>query len=46
VGRLRLRWLEDEENALWELKVKKSKLWASTIEEWAQALKEAEVLGG
>jgi hypothetical protein len=44
VGRARLRWLEDEENDLQELKVKKWRQESNNTEEWTSALKEAKVL--
>jgi hypothetical protein len=46
MGRPRLRWLEDVQKDLWEMKVK---IWwqrAADREEWASVIKEAKALRG
>jgi hypothetical protein len=45
-GRPRLRWLDDVENDLRVVKVKRWRKRAQTREEWASVIKEAEVLRG
>jgi hypothetical protein len=45
VGRSRMRWLEDAENDLQELKMKRLNQKTNNKEEWTSAVKEAKVLG-
>jgi hypothetical protein len=46
MGRPRLRWLEDAEKSLWEMKVKRWREKAMEREEWASVIKEAKALRG
>ena len=43
-GRPRLRWLEDAEKGLWEMKVKRRRQKAVDKEEWASVMKEVKAL--
>jgi hypothetical protein len=45
-GRPRLRWLEDAEKGLREMKTKRRRLKAVDEEEWASVIKEAKALRG
>jgi len=45
-GRPRLRWMEDLEKDLLEMKVKRWRQKAVDKEEWASVFKEAKALGG
>ena len=44
MGRPRLRWLEDDEKDLWEMKVKRSRQKAVDREEWVSVMEEAKGL--
>jgi hypothetical protein len=46
VGRPRLRWLDDVENYLRVMKVKRWRIKSQNREEWASVVKEAKVLKG
>jgi hypothetical protein len=43
-GRPRLRWLEDVEKVLWEMKFKRWRYKAVDREEWVSVIKEAKAL--
>jgi hypothetical protein len=45
-GRLRLRWLEDVEKDLWEMKIKRWWQKAVEREEWASVIMEAKFFRG
>ena len=42
----RLRWLEDVQKDLWEMKVKRRQQKTVNMEEWASVIKEAKALRG
>jgi plasmid maintenance system killer protein len=46
VGRPRLRWLDDAENDLRVMKVKRWRKKAQNREEWVSVIKEAKILKG
>jgi len=46
MGRPRLRWLEDGEKDLWEMKVERWPQRAVDREEWVSIIKEAKALKG
>jgi len=46
IGRPRMRWMEDVERDLWEMKVKRWRQKAVDREEWAFVIKETEAVRG
>jgi hypothetical protein len=46
VGRPRSRWLDDVENGLRVMKIKRWRIKAQNREEWVSVIKEAKVLKG